>query len=158
MEPDGVIETLQVFENGGSSLLPTLEAGPIRALFGEGGKEGFHRRIIPAVGGPTHAHLNIQLTQGRLVAIAGKLRTAIGMMQQPCLWMPPGYSHSQRQRDEFAIFTGRHGPAHHHAREEIENHRQEQPGVDPFLEETQTGKLSQGRLIKNDEISGKERQ
>jgi len=33
----------------------------------------------------------------------------------------------------------------------------EESGVDPFLEETQTGKLSQGRLIKNDEISGKER-
>ncbi|GHO89433.1 hypothetical protein KSZ_74390 [Dictyobacter formicarum] len=114
MQTNRVIEAFEVFEDGGTGLLPRLETNPIRTFLRERGKKCLHRRIVPTVGGPTHTDLASQLGQQRLIALGGKFRPTIRMMQQASCWMPSCHRHAQRQFSEMAIFGGSHGLANHH--------------------------------------------
>jgi hypothetical protein len=96
---------------------------------GQGGEEGFHRRVVRAIGGSTHAHLDAQLSAHSLIPIAGQLAATIRMMLVPCRRVALRNGHTQGQLDQLLILGGRHGPAHHHRREQIQDHREGEPSL-----------------------------
>jgi len=127
MEPERIVEALNILKDGRTRLLSGLKAPPVGTFFRQRGEKGLHRRILPTIARPTHADFDPQFPQGRLIAIAGELRSPIRVMQESRLWVPPGHRHTQRQFDQRGVFRGRHRPADDQARKHIHHGRHVQP-------------------------------
>jgi hypothetical protein len=121
METYRVVPAFEVLENGCSGLSTRGEVRPADAFAFERVEEGLHGRIVRTVGRTTHAGFNAQGGQQFLIAPAGVLASPVGMVQQARLRMPTGQGHLQGESHQMLILGGSHGPAYHHAREQIQD-------------------------------------
>ena len=80
MSAPAVIEQLEIFKDGGTSLGASPPLNPINEFELEAGKETFGHRVVPAIAAPAHAAAQSVPSELLLVIRARVLATAIRMV------------------------------------------------------------------------------
>src|SRR6185436_10541038 len=127
MTTTAVIPNFDVFKDSAACGRPSGPLLTFKQLPTERCEKAFSNRIVVAVG--TSAHAGYQLVRGQQFAVIGSdiLRSAIAMVQQPCRRPAALQGHPQSTQAQLGVQGFAHGPTHHHATTEVNQHRQIQP-------------------------------
>lgn len=92
-------------------------------------EEAFHHGVIPTVSLAAHAGNQAVTIQQIPVGLAGVLTATVGMHNQARRGLAQCDGHAQGRTDEFSGHTGRHRPADHLARVQVQHSGQIQPAA-----------------------------
>src|SRR5205809_5952891 len=95
----------------------------------QGRKETFHYRVVPAVLPATHARDAAMGGEESLVAAAGVMHPAIGVVQQPGRRSAVGQGLAEGRQGQLLARRGPRRPPNHPPGREIQDHREIEPAL-----------------------------
>ncbi len=119
--PPGIVEALDVIEHVGFCLVSCVIQRTRGPLGLQRGEEAFHRRVVPAVAGATHATSQALVRQEPLERLAGVLAASIRVMRHRFGLASPPDGHDQRIGNQLSRHRHLYRPPDDPSGEEINN-------------------------------------
>src|SRR4029079_15374813 len=91
----------------------------------ERAEETLDDRVVPAIAATTHARLDAMAFEQLAVRVARVLTALVGVMQDAWSGLTPSKCHLERCLDEIRVLLTVECPTDHHARVQVDHHRQE---------------------------------
>ena len=121
MAPTGVVEGLDVLEDGGPGLASSDVVRAVDELGLERREEALRDGVVPAIALAAHAAVDAVFSKQLLIVPTGVLDAAVRVMEEPGLGPPGSQGHAQSVEGERAVDVRLDGPADDTPREQVQD-------------------------------------
>lgn len=122
-----VVEDFDVLMDSRTRVVEPAPVLIVRVLLLEASKEALHDGVVPAIPLSAHAAFDAVLLEELSEALARVLRSTIGMVHQVLPGSPEGQGILERLLYQVRVHARRYGPAHDHARGEVDDRSKVNP-------------------------------
>lgn len=129
MSPPGIVEAVDVFEQGRFDLPSGFPTPTPDRLSLEGLEESLDGGIVEAIALAAHRNLEVVPTQERLIVVAAILRASVSAVDAARWRLAQVDGHLQRPDREIAFHAVADGPTDHAARIEVDDHGEIKPAL-----------------------------